>query len=50
MTLPEPPKPPTSIEEQQVIAQHTMLPPSLKVANILINLGIQKYRNLLIKI
>lgn len=50
MTLPEPPKPPTSIEEQHVIAQQAVLPPSLKVANVLINLGIQKYRNLLIKL
>jgi hypothetical protein len=50
MTLPEPPKPANLTEEQRVIAQQATLPASFKTANILITLGIQKYRNLLIKL
>ena len=50
MTLPEPPKPANLIEEQQLIAQHATLAPPLKIATLLIELGIRKYRNILIKL
>jgi hypothetical protein len=50
MTPPELPKPLTPIEEQQVIAQQAKLEPSLKTALTLINLGIQKYSKILIKL
>lgn len=49
MTQPEPLKPVTPLEEQQVIAQQLVEPP-LQAALILMTMGIQKYHNILIQL